>query len=341
MNKLLSGLFRISTGLAVVLLVVLSVLTTSDAQSPDGKKKGKKGPDEQSQTATPKIENGVPDAITRQPEVNYSNPDIVGKGAIGGEAFRGITRTGQGQQGRQAASDRGLIPTGLSPKFADGIYCRGIDEGWAAAGGGGSGGTHGGIDIPMPRGTPVRAIAAGEVVNKALHDHDPQGTQIWLRHSPEDTGLTIWTYSQYTHLLELPDLPLGQRVRMGDAIGKTGNTGSTGNGGSTGDTQTSSKKGKKSGRRDAVHFAILYSDSGKFFVDDAYVVPQDGRWMDPNAIYRKVPPFDSVSMKALPADQKQIEIPYMLEDGTAVPADTKLIWPYFCSKAPLPATRIK
>lgn len=331
MDKFLSRLFRISTGLAVVLTVVLSVLATSDAQSPEGKKKGKKGPDEQSQTGTPKIENGVPDAIVRRPEKNYSNPDIVGREAIGREVFRGIV--GRGPD----AIDRGLIPTGLSPKFADGIYCRGIDEGWAAAEGGGSGGTHGGIDIPMPRGTPVRAIAAGEVVNKTLQDN-PQGTQIWLRHSPEDTGLTIWTYSQYTHLLELPDLPLGQRVRMGDAIGKTGNTGSTGNGGST---QTSSKQGKNRGRRDAVHFAILYSDSRKFFADDTHVVPLDGRWMDPNAIYRKVPPFDSVSMKELPADQKQVAIPYMLEDGTTVPADTKLIWPYFCSKAPLPATRIK
>jgi murein DD-endopeptidase MepM/ murein hydrolase activator NlpD len=321
MNQLLPRLFKIGMGLAAGLTVTLFVLTTSDAQVPAGNKNGKSDTDGRSQLKNPDRENG-PEALARQREMNAGNPDIVGSRAIGEEALKGITRTGP--QHAQAAIDRGMIPTGLTPKFKAGVYCRDVDDGWAQEGGGGKGGTHGGIDIPMPRGTPVRAIAAGEVVNKGLHGNDPQGIQIWLRHSPEDTGLTIWSYSQYAHLLELPEFPLGHRVRMGEAIGKTSNTGTGG--------------GK---RRDALHFAIVYSDSRKFFVNDALVVPLDGRWMDPIAIYRNGPPFDSQSMKALPANQKQIAIPFMLEDGTTVPADTKLIWPYFCSKAPLPWTKLK
>lgn len=265
-------------------------------------------------------------------EVEQSNPDFVPLADVGDGAVAGLTR-----RPPEAARERGMIRTGLIPKFAEGAYCADIDDGWAMdyTERRGRDAMHGGIDLPAPRGTPVRAIAAGEVVLKALDDDGAQGIQIWLRHTPEDSGLPVWTYSQYTHLLELPDLPVGHRVRMGDVIGKTSNTGISG-----AEARTGGAANRKGGgvRRDALHFAILYSPSDKYFRGESLLLPKDGWWMDPVAIYRKVPPFDSVAMKALPLEQKRIPIPYMLDDGTTVPADTKLIWPYACSKSPLPDT---
>lgn len=263
-------------------------------------------------------------------EVEQSNPDFIPLADVGEEALAGLTR-----RPPEAARSRGMIRTGLTPKFAEGVYCADIDDGWAMdySERRGRDAMHGGIDLPALRGTPVRAIASGEVVLKALDDDGAQGIQIWLRHTPDDSGLPVWTYSQYTHLLELPDLAIGHRVRMGDVIGKTSNTGISG-----AEARTGGAPNRKGGgvRRDALHFAVLYSPSDKYFRGESLLLPKDGWWMDPVAIYRKAPPFDSVAMKALPAEQKKIPIPYLLDDGSLTPAETKLIWPYACSKTPLP-----
>ena len=216
-------------------------------------------------------------------------------------------------------SERGVIETGLAPAFGDGVVCRPIDsETWAIdysdrrpvpA-------LHKGIDIPAPRGTPIRAVADGVVVAKFLNDSNRKGIEIMLRHEPEDTGLPFWTYSQYTHLLELPALPIGARVRMGEEIGQTSNTGLMG----------------RRVRRDAVHFAIFFSQHPEFANDGVVVTPRDGYFMDPNGFYRSGPPYDSAALVALPADQKQVPIPYMLEVGTFFPEATKRIWPYPCAR---------
>ncbi len=128
------------------------------------------------------------------------------------------------------AKQRGMIPTGLKPLFAEGIKCRGIDDYWAMdySHKRGRETYHGGIDIPAPRGTPVLAVADGVVVGKFLNKDNPKGIEIMLWHSPQDTGHEMWVYTQYTHLLEIPDLEIGQRVRMGEVIGKTSNSGISG-----------------------------------------------------------------------------------------------------------------
>mgnify|MGYP003347684028 FL=1 len=93
--------------------------------------------------------------------------------------------------------------------------------------------------------------------------------------------------------------------------------------------------GEGGNRRDAVHFAVIYSDSPKAFRGDKLLIPAEGWWMDPNAFYLRSGPYDSPSLRALPAERKKISIPYMLPDGTKVPADTKVIWPYVCSTTPI------
>ena len=62
------------------------------------------------------------------------------------------------------------------------------------------------------------------------------------------------------------------------------------------------------------------------------VTPKDGYFMDPNALYRLEPPYNSQSLVKLPKDQKKVSVPYIKADDTLVPAGTKRIWPYVCKE---------
>jgi len=229
----------------------------------------------------------------------------------------GKYRGGGGSDNVAIQKERGVIETGLSPDFLKGANCPEIDsEQWAIdyAYKRGKAALHKGIDIPQPRGTPIRAVADGLVVGRFMNDGNKKGIEVMLRHTPAQTGMAFWTYSQYTHLQKMSPLPIGAAVKMGDEIGATSNTG---------------KMGKRV-RRDALHFAVLYSSHPEWSHDGVVVTPKDGRFMDPNAFYRLSPPYDSPSMVQLPASEKKIPTPYMKPDGTFEPPHTKRIWPYVC-----------
>ncbi len=213
---------------------------------------------------------------------------------------------------------RGVIETGLEPDFIGAADCPEIDsEKWAidySHKREGNPALHKGIDIPQPRGTPIRAVANGLVVGRFMNEGNRKGIEVMLRHTPEQTGLAFWTYSQYTHLRVMSPLSIGAMVKMGDEIGKTSNSG---------------KMGRRV-RRDALHFAIFYSAHPEWSHDGVVVTPKDGYFMDPNAFYRLRSPYDSQSMLSLPDDQKAIPVPHMKSGGQRQPPDTKRIWPYLC-----------
>ena len=212
---------------------------------------------------------------------------------------------------------RGGIETGLEADFINDGACMEIDsEKWAIDYSGKRPwkAIHKGVDIPQPNGTPIRAIASGTVVGKFLNEGNRKGIEVMIRHRPEQTGLAYWTYSQYTHLREMSPLGIGERVKLGQEIGKTSNTG---------------KMGRRI-RRDALHLAIIYSERPEWSNDGGFVIPKDAYWMDPNAFYRPSGPYDSQSLAALPEDQKKVSTPYMKHDGSFVPTETKRIWPYPC-----------
>jgi murein DD-endopeptidase MepM/ murein hydrolase activator NlpD len=216
---------------------------------------------------------------------------------------------------------RGLFETGLVPVFPPGTHCRGIDEGFAISY------THkrrreawhGGIDMPAPAGTPILAAAAGTVVAVYHGEHSFRGIQVVLRHAPEDTGLPAWIYTQYAHLSALPALVPGQRVRLGQVLGPTGNSGID-------LTGVQSVR-----RRPAIHFAAFFSAVEGFADLDERIIPVDGRWMDPVALYRGSLPLDSQAMRALPEADKRVDVAVLLEDGTMLPAGAKIVWPYACT----------
>jgi len=219
---------------------------------------------------------------------------------------------------------RGLVETGLGPVFPSSADCHGIDDTFALdytfkrsreA-------YHGGIDLPARWGTPMIAAAAGTVVGKFQGERSARGIEIVLRHSPEDTGLPVWVYTGYAHLDQMPDLDVGQRVRLGDIIGPTGNSG------------VSSKKKRKqtSLRRPAIHFSAFYSETEKFAIHRGVVIPEQARWLDPVALYRQKMPLESESLKNLPEEEKGVPIAVVFEDGQASSASAKFVWPYMCRR---------
>lgn len=212
---------------------------------------------------------------------------------------------------------RGVVRTGLKPAFPDELSCPGIDtEGWAInyTGKRPWPARHKGVDIPQPRGTPILAVAAGTVIAMFENDGNRKGIEIALRHTPEQTGLPFWTYSQYTHLTEMPALVIGDAVAMGAEIGKTGNSGKMG----------------RNIRRDALHFAILFSEVPSWSNDGRVFVPADGFFMDPVAFYRQEGPYVSAELAQLPSPDKSVPVAYLKTDGTPMPANARRIWPYPC-----------
>jgi hypothetical protein len=180
---------------------------------------------------------------------------------------------------------------------------------------------HGGIDLPARWGTPMIAAAAGTVVGKFKGKKSPRGIEIVLRHAPEDTGLPVWIYTGYAHLDRMPDLDVGQRVLLGEIIGPTGNSGVSGK-----------RRVQSPNRRPAIHFSAFYSETGEHAIHRGVVIPMQGRWVDPIALYRQRLPLDSGAMKALPEQEKAVPVAVMFEDGEVFPAGTRFVWPYMCRR---------
>lgn len=246
--------------------------------------------------------------------------DLVPASTLRGNNLCGIDRESC-TNGQTAAAYLGLKPTGMGPRFPSKAECFGIDDTYAlnyAYKRSNATVLHGGFDIPAPWDTPVMAIAAGTVVGRFLGNDTQRGVEVIIRHSPEDTGLPFWTYTQYAHLAALPTQALGQRVRMGEVIGMTSNTGLDSH------NQTSDH------RRPALHFVAWFSSDRRFVNTGGAIVPVDGQWMDPHTLYRGKPPFESAKAAELPDTEKWVDIPVMYVGGKTEPPDTRLIWPYTC-----------
>ncbi len=240
--------------------------------------------------------------------------------SIGKASYCAVSRSRQCPDGDSAAFNRGLLPTGLTPTFPSGVACPAVDESFALSYADKTGkGAHGGIDIPVATGTPIIATADGIVVAKVDNLYQLRGLTVTLRHSPQDTGLPFWVYTEYGHLREMPPLAIGQRVRKGEIIGETGNTG-----------VRPGSPSVQTLRRPGIHYAVYYAQSPMFALFQDYVVPKDPRWMDPMALFLRDGPHDSHLLAKLPLDQKNVEIAVMLSDGRTVPEATRLVWPYVC-----------
>lgn len=93
-----------------------------------------------------------------------------------------------------------------------------VSSGWSKLRDGGKR-AHRALDIPLPVGTKLLAVADGEVV-RVRHDEDPDaGLLVVVEHA---AGIA----SRYLHLSK-PLVEVGQRVQRGDVIALSGNTGNS------------------------------------------------------------------------------------------------------------------
>jgi murein DD-endopeptidase MepM/ murein hydrolase activator NlpD len=217
---------------------------------------------------------------------------------------------------------KGFLATGLVPQYPLEAACPAANSFFAdPTRGDGSRrsprfyqGLHGGLDIPVPVGTQVLAIADGTLVRKE-EGANIGGFAIVLQHAPSDTGLPVWTYTEYKHLHELPGLEIGQRVRKGDAIAQAGLSGTTG--GHYGPLGHSH-----------LHVSAWFSPVPGYR-NRRFFIPDEGQWMDPLALFRG-PPVESRQILAQPDGMKRVALPYKTMDGRMVPEGSRTVWPLLC-----------
>jgi len=211
---------------------------------------------------------------------------------------------------------RGMFKTGIKAKFYNNKKLVTCDDCWAinySYKRGGKPAYHKGRDLPMPFNEPVLAIADGTVVGLFENLKSRKGVEVVLRHTPQQSGIPFYVYTQYTHCNKWPlNLKIGQKVKVGQVLGPNGNSG---------------KKGKRI-RRPALHFAAFYSKSPHWsFFKDGFLV-KDGFWMDPINFYRSEEPYDNEGVKKLKSEEKSPIIGYKTKSGKILPEGSKKVWPF-------------
>lgn len=227
---------------------------------------------------------------------------------------------------RHVQEKAGLFNTGLTPIYPEAATCLEVKSFFgdttrydgSTRARRANNGYHEGFDISADEGTPIIAIAAGEVVHRFTGGR-LVGHQIILRHAPADTGLPAWIFSKYKHFDALPAIEVGARVEMGQVLGPSGKTGTTGGYfGAAGYPH--------------LHMSVYVNDTGEYRAIERSAIPKDVRLLDPLAVYLTPPkPFDNHTVKDLPGDAKSVRIPYKTGDGAVVPDGTKLVWPFICA----------
>ncbi|MBI4192760.1 MAG: M23 family metallopeptidase [Betaproteobacteria bacterium] len=227
-------------------------------------------------------------------------------------------------QGEDGGLPRGSIrPSGLVPSFPGGATCPAIASPFGSATRyDGSrrpasryGGLHGGIDLTLDEGTPLRAIAAGRIISVGTGGQ-AEGIYLWLQHAPADSGLPFWVYSKYQHLLEVPRHGVGEAVQVGQVVGLSGKTGTTGGHyGAAGYPH--------------LHLTTFAGRSDRYEHQGSRILAQGARFLDPVAIYvRDLNDLDEV--ERLSDDRKKVPIPYFAENGSIHPAGSRVVWPVSC-----------
>jgi len=223
----------------------------------------------------------------------------------------------QAQMTKRDSGGDAITPSGLEPVFQAGAVCPEIASPYGSQTRyDGSrrppwqfGGYHGGIDISLDEGTPILALAAGTVVSKG-EGGQLEGIYLWLRHTPEDTGLGYWLYSKYQHLEALPELALGAQVNAGQVIARSGKTGTVGGHyGFAGYPH--------------LHLTARKSAGGEYRKEGAGLPAPDSHLIDPLVVYREAGPKPAET-------ERTVAIPYATADGRLRPQGTRVVWPVAC-----------
>lgn len=236
---------------------------------------------------------------------------------------------------RSEEFNRPLIQeTGLQPVFPAGYQCPKITSAFAATTDGGGnrrdsaihGGKHGGVDVGLNVGNPLIAVAGGRVVAKGPDSGEGaqmEGIFLWLRHSPEDTGLPFWTFSKYQHLKESSPLNIGDQVKPGQVVALGGDTG------------TYSRK--FGGSLPHLHMSTFISEHEDYQVrgrDRNIVRARESLHVDMMILFIK-----GISMERArnnpthEGTDKRLPVAVATWDGALSDPATRLVWPVACTRA--------
>jgi murein DD-endopeptidase MepM/ murein hydrolase activator NlpD len=259
-----------------------------------------------------------------------TQPAWAQKGRMGGGGgMSGGGFAAQHEPGEEDApgdlSRRGLFTTGLEPRFPEGVDCPPISSPFGSPfrydGSPRSndfGGLHNGMDITLDPGTPLLAVADGEVVHAGTAGR-LVGNFIWLRFPPEATGLPAYVFAKYQHLNTPSPLKPGDRVRQGNTVGLSGNTGTTGG-----------HYGLQG--YDHLHINLLVSDEPGFQTKGPMLRTKTITYLDPLGLYAQTGEsfINNNLLRSIGAAKKSLPVSVMTQDGRLVSAGPKPIWPVAC-----------
>ena len=240
---------------------------------------------------------------------------------------QGMGRMGMGDHRSgmtlEDARKKGLVETGLKPQFPDRYSCRGIASEFASPyrydgskrPAFRNAGLHGGMDLTLPEGTPLLALARGTVIHKGTGGQ-AMGEYIWLHIPPESTGLSKHIYAKYQHLKEPSHLEVGAAVEAGQIIGLSGATGTTGRHfGTSGYPH--------------LHLTTVAAPTNQFRVTGPMVAPRDGRMVDPVAVYLTPGQFDQVWRDPVSLSGMSVTVPVRKKIDSRS-THKKILWPVLC-----------
>ncbi len=152
-----------------------------------------------------------------------------GGGGGGGGGGKGDARIGRTFQ---EMVERGVVQSGLTPEFPDGLDCPDIASEFASPfrydgskrPANRNAGLHGGMDISLDIGTPLLAIADGTVIAKGTGGR-ALGEFVWMYHPPESTGLDWHIFVKYQHLSKESPFEIGSAVSAGQTVALSGDSG--------------------------------------------------------------------------------------------------------------------
>lgn len=232
-------------------------------------------------------------------------------------------------QARVERRDHAVVASGLDVAFPAGHACEPISSPYASPTrfDGSSrradrnAGLHGGIDLSLKAGTPLLAVADGEVL-AAGEGGALEGIFLWLRHAPGDTGLPFFVFSKYQHLSVLPSLKSGDRVQAGMPVGLSGATGTAG-------------RHYGPGGYPHLHLTTFFGPVAEYELRGMYgsmVSARDAQLDDPLILYLDEV-TDLASVRGRSGERATARPGVVGVDGRIVPPGRRTVWPVACAAA--------
>jgi murein DD-endopeptidase MepM/ murein hydrolase activator NlpD len=223
--------------------------------------------------------------------------------------------------------------TGLRPILPEGYQCPKITSAFAVTTDGAGnlrdagihGGKHGGVDFNIDIGNPLIAVSGGQVIAKGPESGNGaqmEGIFLWLRHSPQDTGLPFWIFSKYQHLKAPSTLSIGERVKPGQVVALGGDTG------------THSRK--FGGSLPHLHLSTFISEREDYQVigkNNNIVRAWESLHVDMMILFVKGITLESArSNPTQDGIDKRLPVAVSNWDSVLSDPDAKLVWPVSCTK---------